>query len=223
MGQKPSVPLEDHADRLDALKRVPVSRETEARFEAYVDHLIRWQKIKNLVGPKTLTEVWSRHIADSAQLARFIDPDARYLVDLGSGAGFPGLVLACILADRPRFEAHLVESNGRKAAFLREVSRDLALPVHVHDERIEDALHVFPFQIDVLTARALAPLPALIAMYGSLPQLPRKALFLKGQDIDSELTEAAKYWNITHEIHPSLTNSQGRILVVHAVNPKAEI
>ena len=88
---------------------------------------------------------------------------------------------------------------------------------------IEGALETLSFRIDVLTARALAPLSELFTMYGSLPQQPRKALFLKGQDIDSELTEAAKYWNITHEIHPSLTNSQGRILVVHAVNPKAEI
>ena len=221
MGLKPTESLVKSPDQLEAIKLVPVSRETEARFEAYIDHLIRWQKIKNLVGPKTLSEVWTRHIADSAQLARFVDDDARYLVDLGSGAGFPGLVLACIFAERPGFEVHLVESNGRKAAFLREVSRALKLPVHVHDERIEEALETLSFRIDVLTARALAPLSELFTMYGSLPQQPRKALFLKGQDIDSELTEAAKYWNIDYEIHPSLTNSEGRILVVHAVKPKA--
>ncbi len=221
MGSKPHELAVKSSDQLDALKLVPVSRETEARFEAYIDHLVRWQKIKNLVGPKTLSEVWTRHIADSAQLARFVDQDTKYLVDLGSGAGFPGLVLACLFADRSGFEAHLIESNGRKAAFLREVARALELPVHVHDERIEDALQALPFRIDVLTARALAPLSELFKMYGSLLQQPRKALFLKGQDIDSELTEAAKYWNIDYEIHPSLTNSEGRILVVHAVKPKA--
>jgi 16S rRNA (guanine527-N7)-methyltransferase len=221
MGSEPSELAVKSSDQLEALKLVPVSRETEARFEAYIDHLVRWQKIKNLVGPKTLSEVWTRHIADSAQLARFVDVDTKYLVDLGSGAGFPGLVLACLFADRPGFEAHLIESNGRKAAFLREVSRSLKLPVHVHNERIEEALQTLLFRIDVLTARALAPLSELLSMYGSLPQQPRKALFLKGQDIDSELTEAAKYWSIDHEIHPSLTNSEGRILVVHAVRPKA--
>jgi len=209
------------SDQLNALKLVPVSRETEARFEAYIDHLVRWQKIKNLVGPKTLSEVWTRHIADSAQLARFVDLDTKYLIDLGSGAGLPGLVLACLFADRSGFEVHLIESNGRKAAFLREASRALELPVHVHDERIEDALQALPFRIDVLTARALSPLSELFKMYGSLPQQPRKALFLKGQDIDNELTEAAKYWSIDYEIHPSLTNSEGRILVVHAVKLKA--
>jgi len=209
-----------NADQIEALRLVPVSRETVARLEIYVDHLIRWQKIKNLVGPKTLTEIWTRHIADSAQLARLIDPDAKYLVDLGSGAGFPGLVLACIFADRAGFEIHLIESNGRKAAFLREVSRSLELPVHIHDERIEGSLLALGFQIDVLTARALAPLSDLFKMYGFLPHQPRKALFLKGQDIDSELTEAAKYWNIDSEIVPSRTNSQGRILVVNAIRPK---
>ncbi|MBW8618030.1 MAG: 16S rRNA (guanine(527)-N(7))-methyltransferase RsmG [Hyphomicrobiales bacterium] len=221
MGLKLTESAVKSSDQIEALKLVPVSRETEARFEAYTEHLIRWQKIKNLVGPKTLSEVWTRHIADSAQLARFIDQNTKYLVDLGSGAGFPGLVLACLFADRSGFEVHLVESNGRKAAFLREVSRALELPVYVHDKRIEDALDALSFRIDVLTARALAPLSELVAMYGSLPQQPRKALFLKGQDIDSELTEAAKYWNIDYEIHPSLTNSEGRILVVHAVKPGA--
>ena len=209
-----------NADQIEALRLVSVSRETEARLEIYVDHLIRWQKIKNLVGPKTLTEIWTRHIADSAQLAQFIDPDVKCLVDLGSGAGFPGLVLACIYADRPNFEIHLIESNGRKAAFLREVARTLSLAVHVHDKRIEEALQVFVPQIDVLTARALAPLSDLFKMYGFLPHQPRKALFLKGQDIDSELTEAAKYWSIDREIVPSRTNPQGRILVVNAIRPK---
>ena len=209
-----------NADKIEALRLVPVSRETEARLEIYVDHLIRWQKIKNLVGPKTLTEIWTRHITDSAQLARFIDSEAKCLVDLGSGAGFPGLVLACIHADRPDFETHLIESNGRKAAFLREIARTLNLAVHVHDKRIEEALQIFTPQIDVLTARALAPLSDLFKMYGFLPHQPRKALFLKGQDIDSELTEAAKCWNIDSEIVPSRTNSQGRILVVNAIRPK---
>lgn len=207
------------ADQIEALHLVPVSRETEQRLEIYVDHLIRWQKIKNLVGPKTLAEVWTRHIADSAQLASFIDPNAKCLVDLGSGAGFPGLVLACLHADRKNFETHLIESNGRKAAFLREVARSLKLSVHVHDKRIEEALQTIAPQIDVLTARALAPLSDLFRMYGFMPHSPRKALFLKGQDIDSELTEAAKYWSIDSEIVPSRTNPEGRILVVNAIRP----
>ncbi len=208
------------ADQIEALNLVPVSRETKERLEVYVDNLIRWQKIKNLVGPKTLAEVWTRHIADSAQLAPFISSEAKCLVDLGSGAGFPGLVLACLHAERANFETHLIESNGRKAAFLREVARTLKLNVHVHDKRIEEALQAIAPQIDVLTARALAPLSDLFKMYGFLPRPPRKALFLKGQDIDSELTEAAKYWSINSEIVPSRTNPEGRILVVNAIRPK---
>jgi len=200
-------------DRRRALQLFPVSRETIERFDLYVGLLQRWQRIKNLVGPGTMSTLWTRHVADSTQLTRFA-PEARIWVDIGSGAGFPGLVIAILLMDRPGFHMHLVESNGRKVAFLREVVRALTLPVTVHDCRIEAASLVLPDQIDCLTARALAPLKALLEMQAKLTKNPCIGLFLKGQDVDAELTEAAKYWNIQAKIHQSVTDPSGHIVEV---------
>jgi 16S rRNA (guanine527-N7)-methyltransferase len=125
------------ADRTAALAQMAVSRETVAKLDAYVDLLQRWQKIKNLVAPSTLDQIWTRHIADSAQLLPLIG-GARTIVDLGSGAGFPGLVIAIAHADQNDFQVHLVESNTRKASFLREVARVTGAPVTVHAVRIEE-------------------------------------------------------------------------------------
>ena len=115
----------------------PVSRETEARLDRFVDLLTTWQKTTNLISPSTLPEIWTRHVADSLQLFP-LAPDAKLWIDLGSGGGFPGIPLACLLAEIPGAQMHLVESNQKKAAFLREAARTLALPVTVHAERIED-------------------------------------------------------------------------------------
>jgi 16S rRNA (guanine527-N7)-methyltransferase len=208
-----------NADREKALALMSVSHETLAGLDAYVTLLLRWQTIKNLVGPATLPLVWTRHIADSAQLARF-QPTARIWVDIGSGAGFPGLVLAILLTDRPGFHMHLIESNGRKVAFLREVARTLNLPVKVHDCRIEGARLRLPSKIDCLTARALAPLTELLRMQAILTEKPCIGLFLKGQDVDVELTEAAKYWNMKLEIHSSVTDSASRIIEVIEATPR---
>lgn len=207
------------ADRVKALSLMVVSHETRARFDRYVELLTRWQTIKNLVGPSTMSVVWTRHIADSAQLARY-QPEAKIWVDIGSGAGFPGLVIAMILADRPGFHMHLVESNGRKVAFLREVIRTLALPATVHDSRIENVPDKLPAVIDCMTARALASLDDLLAMQAHITQNPCIGLFLKGQDVDAELTKAAKYWNIQAEIHPSVTDPDARIVEVIQFSPR---
>ena len=207
-------------DRLRALPLLSVSRETMDCFDLYVGLLQRWQTIKNLVGPGTMSSLWTRHIVDSAQLANFA-PEARIWVDIGSGAGFPGLVIAILLAERPGFHLHLVESNGRKVAFLREVARTLKLPVTVHDCRIEAAFQLLPEQIDCLTARALAPLKELLDMQVKLTKNPCIGLFLKGQDVDAELTEAAKYWNIQAKIHQSVTDPSGRIVEVIEAQLKA--
>ncbi len=221
MAKKPNPSVESvTADREKALSMMSVSHETLARLDQYVGLLTRWQTIKNLVGPSTMPVVWTRHIADCAQLAHY-QTEARVWVDIGSGAGFPGLVLAILLADRPGFQMHLVESNGRKVAFLREVARTLALPVVVHDCRIEAVQAELPARIDVLTARALASLHQLVTMQVSISQNPCIGLFLKGQDVDAELTEASKYWNIQAEIHPSVTDPAGRIVEVIGLSPKA--
>ncbi len=220
MAARPKL-LEDalKTDRAEALVLMPVSHETLVKLDAYVALLLRWQTIKNLVGPGTLPFIWTRHIADSAQLARF-QPNAQIWVDIGSGAGFPGLVLAIVLAHRPGFAMHLIESNGRKVAFLREVARTLGLPVTVHDCRVEDARTLLPPKVDCLTARALAPLVELLGMQANLTENPCIGLFPKGQDVDVELTEAAKYWNIEAEIHSSVTDPAGRIVEVIQASPR---
>jgi 16S rRNA (guanine527-N7)-methyltransferase len=206
-------------DRATALRLVPVSRETEMMFEAYVALLRKWQSAKNLVGPATLETVWTRHIADSAQLFS-LAPYAKRWVDIGSGAGFPGIVLAIMGKSTPDFHVHLVESNGRKCAFLREVVRTLRLPASVHDGRIEDVLDRLPMPVDVLTARALAPLPELLRMGQKLLTTGTLGLFPKGQDLEDELTAAAKYWSIQATTAASITDARGRILVVQSAVPR---
>jgi 16S rRNA (guanine527-N7)-methyltransferase len=192
---------------LEALRRaVPdVSRETLARLAVYGELLAKWQKAINLVGPRTLGDAWTRHFLDSAQLLPLVPADARVLVDLGSGAGFPGLVLAILGVP----EVHLVESDTRKAAFLREVARATAAPVTVHAERIE---RVAPIRADVVTARALAPLGDLLALSERFLGPSTTALFPKGQNVEQELTDARKAWRMRAETLPSLTDPDARIL-----------
>lgn len=203
-------------DRQKALALHPVSRETLEKLDAYVALLLKWQPIKNLVGPSTLPVIWSRHVLDSLQILEFL-PDEKIIVDLGSGAGFPGLVIAVMLANRPGACVHLVESNGRKAAFLREVIRTLNLPAEVHNCRIEDAKAELPDHIDCVTARALAPLQELFEMQEKISKKPCKSIYLKGQDIDEELTQAAKYWSIDYKIVPSVTDPAGHVLLVDKI------
>ncbi len=199
------------ADKLQALALCPVSRETEQRLDRLVDLLRRWQTIKNLVGPRTLDEVWMRHIADSLQLAS-LRPDIRRWADFGSGAGFPGLVVASTWIDQDR-EMHLVESNGRKAAFLREAARALGLSVIVHDCRVDEAMPVLLTRdIELVSARALSSLDQLIEMAEPLLKKGAEGLFLKGQDVDNELTKATKCWIFRVSLLPSKTDLAGRIV-----------
>ena len=207
-------------DREQALALCPVSRETAERLDGLVSLLRRWQPVKNLVSNKTMEEVWLRHIADSLQLAE-MRPTVRHWADLGSGAGFPGLVIACTWSDQGRI-MHLVESNHRKCAFLQEVARTLNLSVKVHNARIEDAVPVLLDQkIEVVSARALAGLTQLIHYCAPLVENHAEALFLKGQDVEKELTEATKYWNISAELIPSKTDHEGRIVSITKVETRA--
>jgi 16S rRNA (guanine527-N7)-methyltransferase len=199
------------SDKAAALALVPVSHETEARLDRFVDLLRQWQAKTNLVAPSTVPNLWTRHIADSLQLLR-LAPSANVWVDFGSGGGFPGLVLACALADRPDAKVHLVERNARKAAFLREGLRIAAASGVVHRQGIEDTVDSLAGSVDCVTARALAPLHQLIAFAEPLVRTGAKALFLKGQDVDAELTEATKYWSIDPILHSSLTGGQGWIV-----------
>ena len=198
---------------------VSVSRETVQRLDRFVGLLRQWQRRINLIAPSTEAKLWTRHIADSLQLVA-LAPNARSWVDLGSGGGFPGLVIACALADTPGARVHLVESNAKKAAFLREAARVTGAPATVHAERIADFAAHAPKRIDVVTARALAPLADLLAE--AYPLLKKGALgvFPKGQDVGAELTEAAKYWQMEASLLPSRTDSRARIVVVRAIERK---
>ena len=214
MGPSTSAPTD--SDKTAALALTPVSRETGARLDRFVELLLQWQAKTNLVAPSTLPHLWTRHIADSLQLLT-LAPSAKVWVDLGSGGGFPGVVLACALADTSGALVHLVERNAKKAAFLREALRVAGARGVVHGKRIEDIVDSLAGPIDCVTARALAPLHELVGFAEPLVRRGAKAFFLKGQDVGAELTEATKYWNIQPILHASLTGGQGWIVELDSI------
>ena len=269
------------ADRQKALVLCPVSRETEERLSVLVEELRRWQRVKNLVGPATLDRIWTRHVADSLQLLDLAPESARTWLDLGSGAGFPGLVIAIAVLERvPGAVVHLVESNGRKCAFLRHAARLADAPAAVHEGRIEEevARLLLPpcggggreatgggrrrepggnsastplsnsppqggrgqrgamiegsaqnpnpspetemTRIDVVTARALAPLAQLFAWTEPLLTTGAVGLFPKGRGVEAELTEAAKSWTYAADLLPSRIDSDGRIVRIRSLSAR---
>jgi 16S rRNA (guanine527-N7)-methyltransferase len=209
------------ADRSRALALTPVSRETLDRLDRFVAVLLDWQQRMNLIASSTEPKLWTRHIADSLQLLA-LAPQARIWVDLGTGAGFPGVVIACALADRPGALVHLVERSTKKAAFLREVVHATGAPAEVHAVRLEDFVENLTLPVDVVTARALAPLAALLTGTYPLLKTGTLGLFPKGQDVDAELTEAAKCWSIQSSLAPSLTDPRAKIVCVTGIRPKAQ-
>ncbi|MBX9634560.1 MAG: 16S rRNA (guanine(527)-N(7))-methyltransferase RsmG [Magnetospirillum sp.] len=187
-----------------------VSRETLDRLRAYADLLVKWQLRINLVGPDTIPHLWERHFLDSAQVFPILPQPIHRLVDMGCGAGFPGLVLAVMGVP----DVHLIESDARKCAFLREVARITGTSVTIHNSRIEA---VAPLEADVITARALAPLEKLLG-WAERHLLPQgHCVFLKGKTGEDELTIASKEWNITSERIPSQTDPSGTILHLREV------
>jgi 16S rRNA (guanine527-N7)-methyltransferase len=199
------------SDKANGLALTPVSSETEARLDRYVALLLEWQIKTNLVAPSTLPNLWTRHISDSLQLLS-LAPSAKTWVDLGSGGGFPGVVLACALAEMPGANVHLVERNAKKAAFLREAVRITSAAATVHLAGIGDIVDRIGSRVDCVTARALAPLHQLVGYAEPFVSGGAKALFLKGQDVEAELTEATKYWNIEPRLHSSRTGGHGWIV-----------
>lgn len=193
--------------------RSGVSRETLERLKAYEALLRKWQPKINLVGPATLADAWTRHFLDSTQLFPLLGEGVRTLVDLGSGAGFPGLVLAVLGVP----DVHLVESDTRKAAFLREAARETGTAVTVHAKRIDAVTGV---AADVVTARALAPLEALLAWAHPLIGSRGVAVFPKGQNVDQELTDATRSWNMAVERTSSATDPSGTILRIRELSPR---
>lgn len=201
------------ADREAALALVAVSRETLARLDRFVATLLTWQRRINLIASASIRTIWTRHVADSLQLLS-LAPAAKVWLDLGSGGGFPGLVIACALRETPGARVHLVESNGKKAAFLREAVRVTGAPAIVHQARIEQMGTKLNEPVEIVTARALAPLADLLALTEPWLKKGAQALFPKGQDVGAELTEASKYWNIEAVLVPSKTDAFGRIVSV---------
>lgn len=209
-------------DRARALALTPVSRETVQRLDRFVDLLLTWQKTMHLISPATVPQLWTRHVADSLQLLD-LAPGARVWIDLGTGGGFPGLVIACALAGEPAAVVHLIESNNKKAAFLREAVRITAAPAVVHAVRIEKFVDSFTGTADVVTARALAPLKLLLDQSFSLLARGALGVFPKGQDVDTELTQASKYWNIDYKFVASRTDPKARIIVVRALERRQAV
>ena len=207
------------ANRAEALALTPVSRETAERLDRFVAELLQWQPTTNLVAASTLPDLWMRHVADSLQLLP-LAPNAKVWVDLGSGAGFPGLVIACAIAERSGAQVHLVESNAKKCAFLRVAVRATGVSATVHHQRIADFAKTFRGPVDVVTARALAPLDKLIAEAAPLLKTWALGLFPKGQDVAAELTAASKYWNIDATVAPSVTSPASGIVVLRRVESR---
>ncbi|ESY43137.1 16S rRNA (guanine(527)-N(7))-methyltransferase RsmG [Mesorhizobium sp. RSR380A] len=190
----------------------PVSRETFDRLVTFEQLFLKWNRSINLAAPSTLDDVWGRHILDSAQLAR-IAPQAKRWADLGSGGGFPGLVMAFLLGERDGASIDLVESNRKKASFLQAVIGQFGLPARVVARRIDDS-YALVSAPEIITARALAALPALLAL--SAPWLTKgsRALFHKGRDYRSEVEESTHRWAFDLVEHPSMTDAHGVILEV---------
>jgi 16S rRNA (guanine527-N7)-methyltransferase len=186
-----------------------VSRETLERLRRYDETLAKWQKTINLVSPESLKDLWRRHMLDSAQLQALLPPGAQCLVDMGSGAGFPGLVLAILGVPN----VHLIESDARKCVFLAEAARAAGLEVGrnpiIHPVRLDK---IRDLRADVVTARACAPLTSLLAYAEPFLRADSICLFLKGARVDEELTEAQKTWRMSLERIPSLSDPSGTIL-----------
>jgi 16S rRNA (guanine527-N7)-methyltransferase len=191
-----------------------VSRETLARLKAYADLLADWNVRHNLIAKSTLPDLWHRHFWDSAQLAPHIPAQARTLADLGSGAGFPGLVLALL---RPDLAVTLHEATTKKCAFLQAVADRVGVKVAICNSRLED---LPPKAFDVVTARALAPLSQLLQYACPFTGPNSVCLFLKGQNVGAELTEAHKYWNMQASQVPSQTEPSAAIVSVRKLGPR---
>lgn len=201
----------------DAVRLTGVSRETLARVHSYLGVLNAWRDRINLIGPGEGRHLWRRHVLDSLQLVGQIPGDATKIVDLGSGAGFPGLLIACAMAERPGASVALVEKSVRKSQFLQAAIAEVGLPARVVNVRIEEAPRD---KFDLLTARALAPLPKLLGYAHAWLKPSGKALLMKGKDTAAELAEARADWTFEMSDRASLSSPEGRVLEISSINPR---
>ncbi len=206
-------------DRAKALALVPVSPETEARLAIYVELLGRWRKVTNLISAASFAEVWTRHVADSAQLVS-LAPRARRWVDMGSGAGFPGMVIAIQLADAPGARVHCLESDRRKCAFLREVARATGAAAEIHPVRIESIDPATLAPVDAVTARAFAPLPRVLEFAKVWLAQGAVGVFPRGRSAEAQLEIAPAAPDLASEIFASKLDPEAAILRVRSA-PKA--
>lgn len=202
------------SDRDAALALFPLPPEIVRRLDVYADLLRKWQKTINLVGTATLAQLWIRHIADSLQVHAAL-PEAKVWADLGSGAGFPGLVTAIRLAETPGAKVHLIESDQRKCAFLRAVSRETSAPAVIHNARIEAMIDRLPGPIEAVSARALAPLKTLVAYAELLLARGAVGIFLKGEDAEREVKALSALERYRIIERSSVTASVSRLLLVY--------
>jgi 16S rRNA (guanine527-N7)-methyltransferase len=207
----PPVAISGPGDFAEAFQ---VPRETIHRLEVYGALLTEWQTRHNLVSSKTLPELWQRHFADSAQLLA-LAPRAKTWLDLGTGAGFPGLVIAIQAANQGALAMHLVEATAKKCAFIAEVAKATHATVDIHCMRIEDlGSRESKLKPDVVSARALAPLPRLLELAVPFFGSGTRGLFLKGRDAEREIEAAKVHWHFTCRLHPSLTSTESSIIEV---------
>lgn len=201
----------------DFARETNVSRETLADYQRWHELLIKWNTRINLVSPTALDDFWRRHALDSQQLWPLVPENAQNFIDLGSGAGFPGLAIAIGCKAKGQGRATLVESAGKKTSFLKTVIRELDLPAEATSERAEN---LAPMSHDVITARAFAPLPRLLAYAQPFWGEDTVGLFLKGEAVDEELTQAQKTWTFFAETHPSRSDVTGHILKITGLKPR---
>jgi 16S rRNA (guanine527-N7)-methyltransferase len=198
-------------DHREALRLVPVSRETGERLATYVDLLAHWRTKTNLIAESTFASVWTRHVADSAQLSA-LAPEARHWIDMGSGAGFPGLVIAIQLADIPGAVVHLIESDQRKCAFLREAVRATGAPATIHATRVEAIDRASLGPVDAVTARAFAPLPLTLKLARTWIERGAVGVFPRGESAKDQVAALPEAPLHAIELIPSLVNPRAGIL-----------
>jgi len=205
-----SLPLNEFLTAREVGAQLDVSRETLERLERYVDLLLKWQRVINLIGPSTADDIWRRHILDCGQLTAHLSGSGGPVIDIGSGAGFPGLVLAILGAP----DVYLVEANSRKCAFLREVIRATGTDATVLNERVEE---VRGLNAGVVTARAVASLDRLLELSKFLYTPDTLFIFPKGKEFKNELTELKNKWSMALTVLPSLSNAEGVILKLESL------
>jgi 16S rRNA (guanine527-N7)-methyltransferase len=211
-------PLKDTAQIVH--KYGDVSRETVERLQIYVDLVLKWQPAQNLIAPSTIPDIWVRHVVDSLQ-TQWSLPDARTWVDIGSGGGFPGIVTAILLADVPGAHVHLIESNQRKAAFLRTALRETGSKGTVYPGRIESVAKEWSQGlVDAVSARALASLELLLKLSEPFTAQGARAVFHKGQDFQREINEASHTWTFDLVEKKSLIDPTSRMLLLSNISAR---